>query len=174
MTGWSWTCRSPCRGKPGEPGPLGHGEAGPLADGVGFEPTRGVNLCRFSRQVRSVRSDQLFPRARPVVSGLASGLSRPDRTKEPNSSKGADACDGTLPRQNGIQICCTKGLPMTPREELTQANIAVLRAEADEARHLASALDDTASIVDLLKYAQALEADADLWERELRRAYQAA
>src|SRR6266567_6305642 len=109
---------------------------------------------------------------RPVVSGFASGLPRPDRTKEPNSSKGTDACDGTLPRQNGIQICCTKGLPMTPLEELTQANIAVLRAEADEARHLASALDDSASIVDLLKYAQALEADADLWERELRRAYE--
>jgi len=63
---------------------------------------------------------------------------------------------------------------MTPLEELTQANIAVLRAEADEARHLASALDDSASIVDLLKYAQSLEADADLWERELRRAYEAA
>ena len=56
---------------------------------------------------------------------------------------------------------------MTP-EEMIMENIAELRAEADEARHLASTLDDSLSIVDLFKYAEALEADADLWEGKLR------
>jgi hypothetical protein len=73
-----------------------------------------------------------------------------------------------------VSLVLHKGPPMTPLEELKLANIVALRAEADEARHLASALDDSASIADLFKYAQALEADADLWERELRRGSEAA
>jgi hypothetical protein len=60
------------------------------------------------------------------------------------------------------------------REELILQNIEALRAEADEARHLACSLDDSVSIADLLKYAQALEADADLCERGLRRQSEAA
>ena len=40
-------------------------------------------------------------------------------------------------------------------------SVAELRAEADEARHLASTLDNTASIADLFKYAASLETDAD-------------
>ena len=40
-------------------------------------------------------------------------------------------------------------------------SVAELRAEADEARDLASTLDDTASIADLFKYAASLETDAD-------------
>ena len=60
------------------------------------------------------------------------------------------------------------------REELTLQNIAELRAEADEARHLASTLDDPVSIADLFKYAASLEADADFWELGLSRAYKAA
>ena len=60
------------------------------------------------------------------------------------------------------------------REELTLQNIAELRAEADEARHLASTLDDAVSIADLFKYAASLEADADFWELGLSRASRAA
>jgi hypothetical protein len=48
-------------------------------------------------------------------------------------------------------------------------NIIELRAEADEARHLASSLDDSASIADLFAYARALETDADFLELRLRR-----
>ena len=47
-------------------------------------------------------------------------------------------------------------------------SVAELRAEADEARHLASTLNDTGSIADLFKYAASLETDADFWELGLR------
>jgi hypothetical protein len=60
------------------------------------------------------------------------------------------------------------------REERILENIAELRAEADEARHLASTFDDPASIADLFKYAASLEADADFWELGLRRRSEAA
>jgi len=60
------------------------------------------------------------------------------------------------------------------REELTLQNIAYLRAEADEARHLASTLGDPVSIADLFKYAESLEADADFWELGLCRGSKAA
>jgi hypothetical protein len=62
---------------------------------------------------------------------------------------------------------------MTLQERILE-NIAELRAEADEARHLVSSLDDPASIADLFKYAAALEADADFWELGLRRRSEAA
>ena len=62
---------------------------------------------------------------------------------------------------------------MTRQEQMLET-IAELRAEADEARHLTSTLDDSASISDLFKYAAALEADADYLERELRRHSEAA
>jgi hypothetical protein len=55
------------------------------------------------------------------------------------------------------------------RQELTLQNIVELRVEADEARHLASALDDPVSIADLFKYAASLEADVDFWELGLPR-----
>ena len=48
---------------------------------------------------------------------------------------------------------------------VTIENVAELRTEADEARHLASALDDPESIADLFEYAESLEADADCWEQ---------
>jgi hypothetical protein len=48
--------------------------------------------------------------------------------------------------------------------EITKEDIAELRAEADDARHLASALDDAASMADLFEYAASLEADAASWE----------
>ena len=51
----------------------------------------------------------------------------------------------------------------------TIESIKELRAEADGARHLASSLDDSASIADLFAYAMALEAQADFWELGLRR-----
>ena len=57
---------------------------------------------------------------------------------------------------------------------VTIENVAELRTEADEARHLASALDDPASIADLVKYAESLEADADCWELALLRRSKAA
>jgi hypothetical protein len=60
------------------------------------------------------------------------------------------------------------------REELTVQNIAELRAEADEARHLASTLDDPVSIADLFKYAESLEVDADFWQLGLSRGSKAA
>ena len=60
------------------------------------------------------------------------------------------------------------------REELTLQNIAELRAEADEARHLASTLDDPVSIADLFKYAESLEVDAAFWELRLGRGAKAA
>ena len=47
-------------------------------------------------------------------------------------------------------------------------NVAELRGEADEARHLATGLDDAASIADLFGYAESLETDADFWELGLR------
>jgi hypothetical protein len=46
--------------------------------------------------------------------------------------------------------------------------IADLRTEADDARHLASTVDDSASVADLFKYAASLERDADFWELGLR------
>ena len=46
-------------------------------------------------------------------------------------------------------------------------SVAELRAEADEARHLASTLDNTASIADLFKYAASLETDADFLSESL-------
>jgi hypothetical protein len=55
------------------------------------------------------------------------------------------------------------------RQEMILETIAELRAEADEARHLASSLDDSPSIADLFKYAESLEADADFWELGLHR-----
>ena len=57
---------------------------------------------------------------------------------------------------------------------VTIENVAELRAEAVEARHLASALDDQASIADLFKYAESLEVDADWWEQALLRRANAA
>ena len=57
---------------------------------------------------------------------------------------------------------------------VTIENVAELRTEADEARHLVSALDDPASIADLLEYAESLEADADCWELALLRRSKAA
>ena len=60
------------------------------------------------------------------------------------------------------------------QEELTLQNIAELREEADEARHLASELDDPLSIADLFKYAASLEDDANFWELGLRRRSEAA
>jgi hypothetical protein len=57
---------------------------------------------------------------------------------------------------------------------VTIENVADLRSEADEARHLASALDDPASIADLFKYAESLELDADRWEQALLRRANAA
>ena len=53
-------------------------------------------------------------------------------------------------------------------------HIIELRTEADEARHLASSLDDSASIADLFAYARALEAHADYWELALPRHAEAA
>jgi hypothetical protein len=53
-------------------------------------------------------------------------------------------------------------------------NIIALRTEADEARHLTSSLNDSASIADLFAYARALEAHADLLELGLRRQSEAA
>jgi hypothetical protein len=52
---------------------------------------------------------------------------------------------------------------------VTIENVAELRTEADEARHLASELDDPASVADLFEYAQSLEAGADYWELALLR-----
>lgn len=80
---------------------------------------------------------------------------------------------GTPPLRHLFLSCYLEALPMTPKE-LIMANIAVLRAEADEAHHLASALDDSASIANLFKCAETLEADADLWELDLRCHSQAA
>jgi hypothetical protein len=60
------------------------------------------------------------------------------------------------------------------RESAIIENIIELRTEADEARHLASSLDDAASIADLFAYARALEAQADFWELGLRRQAEAA
>ena len=60
------------------------------------------------------------------------------------------------------------------QQELIRRNIAELREEADQARHLASSLDDLASIADLFKYAEALEAYADVWQRGLLRESEAA
>ena len=57
---------------------------------------------------------------------------------------------------------------------VTIENVAELRREADEARHLASALDDPASIADLFEYAESLEEDADCWELALLRRSKAA
>lgn len=54
------------------------------------------------------------------------------------------------------------------RESGIIENIIELRAEADEARHLTTSLNDSASIADLFAYARALEAQADLLELELR------
>ncbi len=57
---------------------------------------------------------------------------------------------------------------------MTKENVAELRAEADEARHLASSLDDPASVADLFEYAASLEADANSWDLALLRGSQAA
>ena len=51
----------------------------------------------------------------------------------------------------------------------TIENVAELRTEADEARHLTSVLDDPESIADLFEYAESLEVDADCWELALLR-----
>jgi hypothetical protein len=64
--------------------------------------------------------------------------------------------------------------PVMTREELHLENIANLRAKADEARHLASTLDDPVSIAGLFKYAESLEVDAAFWELGLRRRSEAA
>ena len=52
---------------------------------------------------------------------------------------------------------------MAPESAIIE-NIIELRTEADEARHLASSLNDSASIADLFAYARALEAHADFLE----------
>ena len=57
---------------------------------------------------------------------------------------------------------------------VTIEDVAELRAEADEARHLASELDDPASIEDLFEYAESLETDADCWDLALLRRSRAA
>ncbi|HMI96232.1 MAG TPA: hypothetical protein VK479_06935 [Micropepsaceae bacterium] len=62
---------------------------------------------------------------------------------------------------------------MKPDAKIIES-IKELRAEADGARHLASALNDSASIADLFAYAMALEAQADFWELGLRRQSEAA
>ena len=62
---------------------------------------------------------------------------------------------------------------MAPEAEIIETIIA-LRTEADEARHLTSSLNDSASIADLFAYAKALEADADFLELGLRRQSEAA
>jgi len=59
-------------------------------------------------------------------------------------------------------------------QQMTKENVAELRAEADEARHLASSLDDPASVADLFEYAASLEADANSWDLALLRGSQAA
>ncbi len=51
--------------------------------------------------------------------------------------------------------------------EITKEEVAELRAEALDARHLASTLDDRASAADLFEYAGSLEADANNWELAL-------
>jgi hypothetical protein len=50
------------------------------------------------------------------------------------------------------------------RQTMIFESIVELRAEADEARHLASTLGDTGSIADLFKYAASLETDANFLE----------
>ena len=62
---------------------------------------------------------------------------------------------------------------MAAEAEIIETIIA-LRTEADEARHLTSSLNDSASIADLFAYAKALEADADFLELRLRRQSEAA
>lgn len=62
---------------------------------------------------------------------------------------------------------------MTRQENIIEI-IAELRAEADDARHLTLELDNSQSIVDLFKYAAALEGEAEYLEQELRRLSQAA
>jgi hypothetical protein len=49
-------------------------------------------------------------------------------------------------------------------QRMTKEDVAELRAEADDARHLASTLDDPVSVADLVEYAVSLEADANRWE----------
>jgi len=56
---------------------------------------------------------------------------------------------------------------MVPEAAIIE-KIIELRAEADEARHLTSSLDDSAVITQLLAYARALEAHADFLELGLR------
>ena len=56
-----------------------------------------------------------------------------------------------------------------PSEPVAPANIAELRVEAGEARHLASVFRNRAAVADLLKYASALEVEANRWEEGLRR-----
>ena len=76
------------------------------------------------------------------------------------------------------QCVCVFSLLTLTRQAVAQEtvieNIAELRAEADEARHLATMFDDPASIADLFKYAASLEADADIWELTLLRRSDAA
>ena len=62
---------------------------------------------------------------------------------------------------------------MAPETAIVE-EIIELRAEADEARHLTSSLNDSASIADLFAYARALEAHADLLDLGLRRQAEAA
>ena len=56
-----------------------------------------------------------------------------------------------------------------PSEPVAPANIAELRVEAGEARHLASVFRNRAAVADLLKYASALEVEANRCEEGLRR-----
>ena len=54
-----------------------------------------------------------------------------------------------------------------PSDNITLPDIAGLREEADEARHLAALLKDAPSVADLLTYASALEADASRFEEAI-------
>ena len=55
-----------------------------------------------------------------------------------------------------------------PSESIAPIKAVALRVEACEARYLASAFRDSATICDLLTYAAALEDDADRWDDALR------
>jgi len=48
------------------------------------------------------------------------------------------------------------------------SDIGELRAEAQEARQFASTFRNPIAVADFLKYAAALEFDADCWEQALR------
>ena len=53
-------------------------------------------------------------------------------------------------------------------EAMAISDIGELRAEAQEARQFASTFRNPIAVADFLKYAAALEFDADCWEQALR------